>query len=274
MPIEEKSTGLLVNYANKIDALRCPGEGVRVAGDQYDGGFASGSSQPDTVIFDKTFEQHDLEGYFAVRLFYDTNPITDYQTWVATLEVYENGVLKVWDSGNQDEGKIKLILVDQVQTLGCRVMLWFNPKKSYRIIVRTAPTISGFSVNLDYIQFTQVHHGNMFLNWINASETIGGDLQVVDHIWGTLSAPNPVTTLKTGLLASYPFKEMFNIIGTVDDHPELGVSVDTTAYEGNYPSGVYVPIIVGRGDGASWSGTLTVRVTVVGTVELPMVRPL
>jgi hypothetical protein len=268
-------TGILQNQQGRIDACApIARDAIPINGNQYTGGQAAGCCIPNGVVFDKQFNKRDIEGYYAIRVFFDTDTVLDPYTHLLTLEIYEDGVLKIWDTGDSSDGQIILDYVDQTRTLGSRIVLWFDPNITYRILLRTTENVSGFTVNVDYIQLTQIHHANPLMSWVNASELVGGDLWMMDEVRDTVTGTGAATVKKVVGL-NYKFKEIYYVGVTFENTVMYNAALDNSAYSGINPENTNeVPLIIGSAGGTNFSGALLFRCFVVGSVELPMVRPL
>jgi hypothetical protein len=274
---EVETHGLFLNQANVVQAEdhRVPFDGELVYGTQYNNETAVGSSGPNKYLYDQSFTNKNtsnriLTGFYSIRLFYDCDPKTtpEYMDWVLSLEIYEDGELKVWNTGDEVDGIIKIPYVDDTLNLGCRVILWFDPSKDYEIKVKTSPTLPGtYMVNLDYLQFTPLYHGHPLMSWVNSSEIIGGELWMIDSNTDTITGNG--TSVATGsILTTYPFKQIMKADVTVESST---ASYHATPYNIGTNSFNYA---VRNVTGANWSTTLTVRWNVMGLVDLPFIRPL
>lgn len=263
-----RTTGILNNHPNRLEATNYQGiDAYIVTGEQYTDNMAAGCCIPNGIVFDAgPFDRRAFEGYYAVRVFFDTTEELDPYEWVGTLEIYEDGVLKVWNTGDHIDGKIKLIYADQTRTLGSRIVLWFDPNKSYRIIVKTSPVVNNYGFNLDYLQLTQIHHANPLESWINSSEIIGGELWVNDGNKDSITGSGSATATKT-IYPTYPFKEIYQV-GITPVHSSGQYKARVTSIDG----GNSFTALFKRDDNANWSETVNFRWWCKGLIEMPMIR--
>lgn len=266
--MESNTNGVLNNHPNRIESTSNRGlTTFSVYDSKYTDDEAVGSSIPNNILFDKTFNKQDIEGYYAIRVFYDTTPVQDVYTPVLIMDIYEDGVLKEWTTGDQINGEIVLDYFDQTITLGSRVTLWFNPSIEYRIVLRTHPSLSNCTVNLDYLQFTQIHHANPLMSWVNASEITGGDLWMFDAGNDVITGTGAVYAQST-IYPNYPFKQIIYVDvsaeSTTGKYNATPYNVGTSSF--NYA--------VRDVDGANWSTGVNIRWKCMGLLELPAIRPL
>lgn len=267
-------SALLNNNQNRVEATDFIGkDSVVISGDDYTDGRAVQCTIPGGVLFDKEFKRREIEGFYSIRIFWGAIGTMEPMTNGMLMEIYEDGELLGFESMDCVDGEIKLAYMDQTQNLGSRVTLWFDPKCTYRIRLITDEFIT-VPIFLDYLQFTQVHHMNPVLSWVNASEVIGGFMVMDDYVMDSVSGGG-TSSVQYSVLANYPFREILYINATFMDQPTMQVALDSSKYENLFPESTQeVPCIFGRGDGANWSGDVTFVLHIHGTVELPMVRPL
>lgn len=267
-------SAILNNNQNRIEATQHIGkDSSLIYGEEYTDGKAVQCAIPHGILFDKEFKKREIEGYYSIRVFWGVIGSMEPMSNALTIEVYEDGELLGFESMDCIDGEIKLAYMDQTESLGSRVTMWFDPKCAYRIRILTDGSIT-VPIFLDYLQFTQLHHMNPLLSWVNASEVIGGFMVMDDYIMDAVTGDG-TPSIQYSVLANYPFKEVLYINATFMDQPTMQVALDSSGYENLYPENTQeVPCLFGRGDGANWSGDVNFVLHIHGTVELPMVRPL
>ena len=268
--MEETTNGILVNHPNRLESSNYEGsDGFIVYGDQYTDNIAVGCNIPNGVVFDTgILDKKTFEGYYNVRVFFDaTNPNDKGIIPGLVLEIYEDEELKVWNTGDSVDGSINLDLAGTSQKLGARIVMWFDPNKTYRIVLRTPLSLAYDSINVDYVQLTQIHHANPLMSWINGSEIVGGDLWMIDTNSDSVTGSGTTAATKTVNFA-YNFKEVYMANAICTNASTLNVSLS-----GN-PTANGATFSFKHIDGSNWTSTINFKWWVLGTVELPMIRPL
>jgi hypothetical protein len=268
---DERIGGVLSNHANTIDATKYSGTDSQVVSDfNYSDNSVVRCFVPSGIMFDKTFSKRDLEGFYAVRVFYNSTKELDPFEVLLIMEIYEDGELITWTTGDQNNGQIQLYYSGETATLGMRVVLWFDPTKSYRIILRTTDDLDGtYGIDLDYLQFTQIHHANPLVNWINASETTGGDLIIIDMNTDSIQGTGAVYA-STSILLQYEFKKIYYANAVAESTSGIyNINVS------NVTANTFNVTARTTNDSSILSTTvIPIRWFAIGTIELPLLRPL
>lgn len=273
MAFDDLVTGFLENHQNRVEATNKKGDDADLyPGAEYTDNMAVICSTPNGIVMDTgELPPRTLEGYYSIRALFDALDTIDPFVTLAYLDVYQDGELIIWDSGDPVnryvDGQIHLDYMDQSRTLGSRIDTFFDPKSSYRLKVRTAdPLLS--PIILDYLEFTKIYHAHPIASWINSSELVGGDLWMFDAGSDT-AVFNNVASVNKSITPNYPFKK----IEYADCMP-IDLGGDFNATLAAEPTGDNVTFSIRNVDGTPSTETLTFKWMILGTVELPIVRPL
>lgn len=273
--MEIDSSGISKGHTLVMEAEINKGETVQtVNGDGFSNGYAVVSYTPNEVIFQKSFKKRELDGYYCLRDFHDVtddSTISGTFTSIATLEIYEDGVLKVWTTGNSSDGKIPITYWDEYDIVrGERIYLWFDPSKSYEIKIRTALDIDGtYGVILDYLQLEQIHSGNPIMNIVEYDGSTGINMSIEEV--GITSMTGNNTSSVTGTIVPWiPFKSIL--------YADVQVESNSGLYNANTYnfSGLSFDFSIQRVDSMviSSATTLTIRYFCKGVADFPIVRGL
>lgn len=266
------TTGLSVNLSNTLTDELIKGADANVlSGENYTNHQAFSCSVPNAEIATSIVYPAGLfVGYYDIRVFYTTDTSIDPFTHILTLQVYEDGELIKYSGGNSVDGEIRLDYLDQTQTIGSRIKLWFNPNKTYKFILKTSPSMDGsFNVLVDYIRFEKVKHDAPFMAWINATENTGRDLWMIDTGTDIVTGTGAVTATKT-TYCNYKFKTIENAWCRFTGADSLMDSLNGDPGTDTNQIGFKFRNVTGSG----FTGNYVFKWTVIGTVELPLIRPL
>lgn len=267
MAIDTISTGLPSNHHLSFDAVKYRTTDTEVVtGTSYEYGEAVKCNTANTTMMDTgLLEAGYLSGYYSVRINCKGSGLNPFDL-IGELEVYKDGVKQDYtDTGDgNDSGEIVCPYLG-LTSGGTRVLLWFDPKSTYQLKFKTKgqTTISSPTV-LDYIKFDQVHHFNPLMNWINASETTGGDLWMIDTNIGAVTGDGDTITIQS-ITTAHPFKKIYYANAMImEDVPATNVRLHSSTTD--------TQVVFVFNQAGAWSSTIPYRWFVVGTVELPVVR--
>jgi hypothetical protein len=262
----QTTTGLNQNISNNLELVK-GADSIIIENDAYTEGYAFASSTPNSELCrTPEYPAGTLRGFMDLRFFFTADTEIDPYTHVLTIHIVEDGIQKVWTTGNTINGELRLEYIDQTQTIGSRIKLWFDPQKKYQIIVKTAPVLDGsYNVILDYIRFELVKHDNPLMNWVNASETIGGDLWCIDAGVDSVTGNGSTSNQVVSITPTYPFKAVY--FASLNSFSHINSSQGTL-------SGGNVNFTIRDTRESALSGTIPVQWLIIGVAELPLVRPL
>lgn len=262
----QTTTGLNQNISNNLELVK-GADTIIIEDDAYTEGYAFASSTPNSELCrTPEYPAGTLRGFMDLRFFFTTDTVIDPFTHVLTVLIIEDGVTKIWVTGDTVNGELRLDYLDQTQTIGSRIKLWFDPQKKYQIIVKTAPGLEGdYNVILDYIRFELVKHDNPVMNYVNSSEVIGGDLWVMDVGSDSVTGNGSTSTQNVTILPNYPFKDVL--------FSSLNSSSHINSNRGELVDGDIV-FVIRDVRGTALSGDIPLKWFAVGVIELPIVRPL
>lgn len=266
--MSNNTNGLLLNHHMTFDAIDYSTLEVDVISGDYFDSEAVECISPDTNMFETDeYSAGILSGFYSIRVYLNGSGTYGAHDPLGELEVYKDGVkVDYTGMGNANVDGELIVEYTGATASGSRFTLWFDPRSTYQLKVKSGELCSDEApVVLDYVKFDQIHHFNPLMSWINASEETGGNLWAFDVGSDTVTGDGDTGVYKS-ITTNYIFKEIYFANAIPITGSNLNVSL------GDTPTTDTVEFAFNKA--TDWSNTYTFLWFVVGSVELPMVRPL
>lgn len=257
MPVEERSTGLLVNNGNQLDATRymshnCNQKQVQEFTDGI-GAVIQCTSENQLILSIGPYTGRDLSKLMTFVMVW-TNNIPDGIDDHITIKHLVDGVEDTDDTMTITKTALSI-------THGDALPFYFDPGKTHTIEIYTTANAIGYNLSFDYVQFN-----TMNINQVNSSTLSGTSnkplVNTIDNVFAS-----PAFNAQSEITVTIPFNTSFF------DSPAVSIQ----SYSSYFTIDVVnistedITLDIYTGDGANFTGTADMSIIVSGVVSVPNV---